>query len=94
MRRPGVVAIGVRKAPEPNGQSWFVRIDTVHPGDKDGRKGVRVVKAYHPAGAEHQTVAPSGELHGAFLPPDLPPRARRRAVSPRRPAPRMPSKSL
>ena len=35
---------------------WFVRIDTVHPGDKDGRKGVRVVKAYHPAGAEHRTV--------------------------------------
>src|SRR5450830_852010 len=33
-------AIGVRKAPSPEGRAGFVRIDTVHQGDLDGIKGV------------------------------------------------------
>ena len=33
----------MRKAPEPNGRPGFVRVDTVHPGDRGGRKGVYVV---------------------------------------------------
>jgi len=33
-------AIGVRKAPGPQGRAGFVRIDTVHQGDMDGVKGV------------------------------------------------------
>ena len=33
-------AIGIRKAPCPNGRAGFVRIDTVHQGDRDGLKGV------------------------------------------------------
>ena len=33
-------AIGVRKAPGPEGRAGFVRIDTVHQGDLDGDKGV------------------------------------------------------
>ncbi len=33
-------AIGVRKAPGPEGRAGFVRIDTVHQGDLDGLKGV------------------------------------------------------
>jgi hypothetical protein len=33
-------AIGVRKAPAPDGQAGFVRIDTVHQGDLEGVKGV------------------------------------------------------
>jgi len=33
-------AIGVRKAPAPQGRAGFVRIDTVHQGDEDGIKGV------------------------------------------------------
>ena len=37
------VAVAVRKAPEPNGRPGFLRVDTVHLGDKDGRKGVYVV---------------------------------------------------
>ena len=41
--RPSPVAIGVRKAPEPNGRPGFLRVDTVHLGDRDGRKGVYVV---------------------------------------------------
>ena len=35
--------MAVRKAPEPNGRPGFLRVDTVHMGDKDGRKGVHVV---------------------------------------------------
>ena len=33
-------AIGVRKAPRPEGRAGYVRIDTVHQGDLDGIKGV------------------------------------------------------
>ena len=33
-------AIGVRRAPRPNGRAGYVRIDTVHQGDLDGVKGV------------------------------------------------------
>lgn len=33
-------AMGLRKAPSPNGRAGFVRIDTVHQGDLDGLKGV------------------------------------------------------
>lgn len=38
--RPICNAIGVRKAPSPEGRAGFVRIDTVHQGDLDGAKGV------------------------------------------------------
>ena len=37
------VAIAVRKAPEPNGVPGFLRVDTVHQGDRDGVKGVHIV---------------------------------------------------
>jgi len=40
--RPVGNAIGVRKAPRPEGRAGYVRIDTVHQGDQDGLKG-----AYH-----------------------------------------------
>lgn len=38
--RPVCNAIGVRKAPRPQGRAGYVRIDTVHQGDLDGIKGV------------------------------------------------------
>jgi hypothetical protein len=38
--RPVCNAIGVRKAPGPEGRAGFVRIDTVHQGDLDGVNGV------------------------------------------------------
>ena len=41
--RPSPVAVAVRKAPEPNGRPGFLRVDTVHSGDRDGRKGLHVV---------------------------------------------------
>ena len=38
--RARVVAIGERRKPRPDGQPGFVRVDTVHQGDRDGAKGV------------------------------------------------------
>lgn len=39
------VTIGVRKAPAPNGRPGFIRIDSVHQGDRDGIKGLYHVNA-------------------------------------------------
>ena len=33
-------AIGLRQAPEPEGRPGHVRVDTVHQGDRDGRKSI------------------------------------------------------
>ena len=38
--RPVKRGIGLRKKPSPNGQPGFVRVDTVHQGDRDKAKGV------------------------------------------------------
>ncbi len=43
--RPSPVAIGVRKAPNPQGLPGYIRIDTVHQGDCDGVKGVYHINA-------------------------------------------------
>ena len=43
--RPVVVRIGERRKPVPNGTPGYLRIDTVHQGDQDGRKGVYHINA-------------------------------------------------
>jgi hypothetical protein len=43
--RPSPVAIGIRKAPAPQGLPGYIRIDTVHQGDHDGVKGVYHINA-------------------------------------------------
>lgn len=43
--RPTQNAIGVRKAPAPEGVPGYIRIDTVHQGDQDGVKGVYHINA-------------------------------------------------
>jgi transposase InsO family protein len=43
--RPAPVAIGIRKAPAPQGLPGYIRIDTVHQGDLDGLKGVYHINA-------------------------------------------------
>ena len=42
---PTPVAIGERRRPEPAGQPGYVRVDTVHQGDQDGREGVYHINA-------------------------------------------------
>jgi transposase InsO family protein len=43
--RPTGIAIGVRRAPVPDGRPGFIRIDSVHQGDQDGVKGVYHINA-------------------------------------------------
>lgn len=38
--KPTKVPLGERMKPRPEGQPGFIRVDTVHQGDKDGEKGV------------------------------------------------------
>jgi hypothetical protein len=38
--RPAPVAIGERRRPEPEGRPGYLRLDTVHQGDRDGVIGV------------------------------------------------------
>lgn len=42
---PRQVPIGERRKPAPNGQPGYIRIDTVHQGDLDGKKGVYHINA-------------------------------------------------
>ena len=41
--KPATVQIGVRQRPQPGGRPGFVRVDTVHQGDRDGEKGIHVI---------------------------------------------------
>lgn len=43
--RPVQVAIGERRAPRPEGRPGYLRVDTVHQGDRDGVKGVYHINA-------------------------------------------------
>lgn len=38
--RPSTVRIGERRKPRPDGKPGYIRVDTVHQGDLDGKKGV------------------------------------------------------
>lgn len=43
--RPKAASIGVRRKPSPNAQPGYIRIDSVHQGDQDRRKGIYHVNA-------------------------------------------------
>jgi hypothetical protein len=43
--RPTVIPIGERRKPRPQGWPGYLRIDTVHQGDQDGRKGIYHIHA-------------------------------------------------
>jgi hypothetical protein len=43
--RPTPIAIGERRKPRPQGRPGYLRIDTVHQGDKDGVKGIYHINA-------------------------------------------------
>ena len=43
--RPTVIPIGERRKPQPRGSPGYLRIDTVHQGDQDGRKGIYHINA-------------------------------------------------
>jgi hypothetical protein len=43
--RPVMARIGEREKPRPQGRPGFIRVDTVHQGDQEGRKGVYHINA-------------------------------------------------
>jgi IS30 family transposase len=43
--KPAVVKIAERARPDPGGRPGYIRVDTVHQGDRDGQKGVYHINA-------------------------------------------------
>ena len=43
--RSAPLRIGTRRKPRPQGRPGFIRVDTVHSGDRDGDKGVYIINA-------------------------------------------------
>lgn len=66
--RPTPVAIGVRKAPQPEGCPGFIRVDSVHQGDQDGLKGLYHINAVDCV-TQWQLVATCEKISEAYLLP-------------------------
>jgi transposase InsO family protein len=66
--RPAAAAIGVRKAPQPEGRPGFIRVDSVHQGDQDGLKGLYHINAVDCV-TQWQLVATCERLSEAYLLP-------------------------
>jgi transposase InsO family protein len=61
-------SIGTRRAPAPEGRPGFIRIDTVHQGDLDGRKGLYHINAVDII-TQWQLVASCERISEAYLLP-------------------------
>jgi transposase InsO family protein len=61
-------SIGIRRAPAPEGRPGFIRIDTVHQGDLDGRKGLYHINAVDIV-TQWQLVASRERISEAYLLP-------------------------
>jgi transposase InsO family protein len=61
-------SIGARRAPAPEGRPGFIRIDTVHQGDHDGRKGLYHINAVDII-TQWQLVATCERISEAYLLP-------------------------
>jgi transposase InsO family protein len=66
--RPAPVAVGIRKAPAPQGLPGYIRIDTVHQGDQDGMKGVYHINAIDIV-TQWELVASVEQISEAYLLP-------------------------
>ena len=62
------VAIGLRRAPAPQGRPGFIRIDSVHQGDQDGVKGLYHINAVDCV-TQFEIVATCERLSEAYLLP-------------------------
>lgn len=62
--------IGERRKPEPNGKVGYIRVDTVHQGDRDGEKGVYHINSVDEV-AQWQIVAAVEKISEAYLVPIL-----------------------
>jgi transposase InsO family protein len=68
--RPGAIAVGERRKPDPQGRPGFLRIDTVHQGDWNGVKGVYHINAVD-AVTQWQVVGCVGKISDQHLRPVL-----------------------
>ena len=68
--RPTPVAIGERRRPDPRGRPGYLRVDTVHPGDQDGCKGLYHINAVDEV-TQWQVVGAAPQISEAFLIPVL-----------------------
>ena len=68
--RPATAAIGLRQAPQPEGRPGFVRVDTVHQGDRDGVKGPYLINLVDEV-TQHEFVGATVGISERFLLPLL-----------------------
>jgi len=68
--RSTAVSIGERRRPEPQGRPGYLRVDTVHPGDQDGVKGVYHINVVDEV-TQWQIVGAVPPISEAFLLPLL-----------------------
>ena len=68
--RPGAIAIGERRRPDPQGRPGFLRIDSVHQGDWEGVKGVYPINAVD-AATQWQVVGCVGRIGEGYPLPVL-----------------------
>jgi len=68
--RPTPISIGERRKPQPNGLPGYLRIDTVHQGDRDGRKGLYHINAVDQV-TQWQIVAATPQISELWLIPVL-----------------------
>jgi transposase InsO family protein len=64
------LAIGERRAPAPNNQPGYLRLDSVHQGDQDGRKGVYHINSVDCV-TQYEGVATCERISEAYLIPVL-----------------------
>jgi transposase InsO family protein len=68
--RPTQVAIGERRVPRPEGRPGYLRVDTVHQGDRDGVKGVYHINAVDEV-TQWEVVGATAQISEAWLLPVL-----------------------
>ena len=68
--RPAIVSIGERRRPDPSGQPGFLRVDTVHQGDRPDAKGVYHINAVDEI-TQWQIVVATPRIAETFLEPVL-----------------------
>jgi transposase InsO family protein len=68
--KPTVIPIGERRKPQPHGMPGYLRIDTVHQGDQEGRKGLYHINAVDEV-TQWQVVAATPQISELWLLPVL-----------------------
>jgi len=68
--RPAAVSIGERRRPHPQGQPGYLRVDTVHQGDRAGVKGLYHINAVDEV-TQWQIVGAASYISEAWLEPVL-----------------------